>query len=146
MLQSDRAKLVIGLLMLTATLMVTCAAIAGISYSSEGVAFGEIASGETAERSIELHNTSERTIFVSKVKGCCGSEAALSAMSIAPNVTTILTVSLKPQLPGEFSKHVRIYSDDSESPVLVIPVTGTAIEAKGPNAAARWMLPAIILA
>lgn len=146
MTQDNRTKLLIGLLTLAVSLLVAPTAIAGISYPPEGIAFGEISSGEAAERTIELKNTSERAILVSKVKGCCGSEAALSAMTIAPNGSTILTVSLKAQLPGEFSKHVRIYSDDTESPVLVIPITGTAIEAKGPNTATRWTLPAIILA
>lgn len=146
MSESNRAKSLIGLLMLESTLIAASTAIASISYPLEGVTFGEITSGEAAERSIELQNTSERTILISKVKGCCGSAATLSSMSIAPNATTTLTVSLKPQLPGEFSKHVRIYSDDSESTVLVIPITGTAVEVKEPNAAARWTLPAIILA
>lgn len=146
MFKNYRAKLVAGLLTLAVALMVAPVAIAGISYPPEGVAFGEIAAGEAAERTIERHNTSGRTILVSKVKGCCGSEATLSAMSIAPNAFATLTVSLKPQLPGEFSKHVRIYSDAPDSPVLVISVTGTAVEAKDSTAASRWTLPAIILA
>ncbi len=121
------------------------AAMAGLSYPPEGVAFGQIESGAAAERSLALQNTTGRAILVSKVKGCCGAEATLSTMTIAPNGTATLTVSLKPQMPGELSRHVRIYSDDPEAPVLVIPVTGTAVEAKAASAASRWTLPAIIL-
>ena len=127
-------------------MMAAPVAMASFAYPPEGVSFGEIASGEATERSVELQNKSNRTILVSKVKGCCGSEATLSAMSIAPNASSTLTVSLKPQPPGEFSKNVRIYSDDPESPVLTIPVSGTAVEANERGVAANWTLPAMIFA
>ena len=103
----------------------------------EGVAFGEIAAGEAAAKSIELRNVSSSPVAVSQVKGCCGADAALSAMRVEPGSAATLSVSLKPMLPGEFSKHVQILCDDPESPVINIPVTGAAVESKSASAASR---------
>ena len=117
-----------------------------LSVPSEGVAFGEIAAGEPASKSIELRNVSSSPVAVAQVKGCCGAEASLSSMRIEPSSAATLSVSLKPMLPGEFSKHVQILCDDPESPVINIPVTGTAVESKTAVAASRWTLPAVVLA
>ncbi len=46
-----------------------------LAIPPEGVAFGEIAAGETASKSIELRNASPSPVTVSHVKGCCGAEA-----------------------------------------------------------------------
>jgi cytochrome c biogenesis protein CcdA len=117
-----------------------------LAVPPEGVAFGEIAAGEAASKSIELRNVSAVSINVSQVKGCCGADAALSAMCIEPSSSATLSVSLKPMLPGEFSKHVQILCDDPESPVINIPVTGTAVESKTAAAASHWTLPTVVLA
>ena len=117
-----------------------------LSVHSEGVAFGEIAAGEAASKSVELRNVSSSPVAVSQVKGCCGAEASLSSMRIEPSSAATLSVSLKSMLPGEFSKHIRILCDDPESPVVVVPVTGTAVESKTAVAASRWTLPTVVLA
>ena len=117
-----------------------------LTIPPEGVAFGEIAAGESASKSIELRNVSSSPVAVAQVKGCCGADAALSAMRIEPSSSATLSVSLKAMLPGEFSKHVQIICDDPECPVINIPVTGSAVESKTAAAVSRWTLPAIILA
>ena len=117
-----------------------------LTIPPEGVAFGEIAAGEAASKSIELHNASPSPVTVSQVKGCCGAEASLSSMRIEPSSAATFSVSLKAMLPGEFSKHVQILCDDPESPVINIPVTGTAVESKTAAAALRWTLPTVLLA
>ena len=116
-----------------------------LAVPPEGVAFGEIAAGEGAAKSVEIRNVSSAPVSVSQVKGCCGADAALSAMCIAPLSSATLSVSLKPMLPGEFSKHVQILCDDPESPVINIPVTGMAAESKT-AAASHWTLPTVVLA
>jgi len=117
-----------------------------LAVPPEGVAFGEIAAGEAASKSIGLRNVSSSPVSVSQVKGCCGADATLSSMRIEPSSSATLSVSLKPMLPGEFSKHVRILCDDPESPVINIPVTGTAVESRSARAASHWTLPAVVLA
>ena len=117
-----------------------------LAVPPEGVAFGEIPAGEGASKSVELRNVSSAPVAVSQVKGCCGADAALSAMRIEPSSSATLSVSLKAMLPGEFSKHVQILCDDPESPVINIPVTGTAVESKTAAAASRWTLPTVLLA
>lgn len=110
------------------------------------MAFGEIAAGERASRSIELRNASSAPVFVSQVKACCGADALLSPMRIGPMSAATLSVSLGPLLPGRFSKEVQILCDDPESPVVVVPVTGTAAEGLSANPALRFTLPAVVLA
>jgi cytochrome c biogenesis protein CcdA len=127
-------------------MFVTALASPRLAIPPEGVAFGEIAAGEAASKSIELRNASPSPVAVSHVKGCCGAEASLSSMRIEPSSSVTLSVSLKAMLPGEFSKHVQILCDDPESPVINIPVTGTAIESKTAAAASLWTLPTVVLA
>ncbi|MBR6585989.1 MAG: DUF1573 domain-containing protein [Kiritimatiellae bacterium] len=117
-----------------------------LAVPPEGVAFGEIAAGEAASKSIALRNVSSSPVVVSQVKGCCGADAALSAMRIEPAAVVTLSVSLKAMLPGEFSKHVQILCDDPESPVINIPVAGTAVEGGAPFVGSRFTLPAVLLA
>lgn len=114
----------------------------------EGVAFGEVAAGEGASKSIDIRNVSPLPVAVSQVKGCCGADASLSPMLIAPSGTATLTVALKPMPPGGFSKEARIFCDDPERPIVAIPVTGVAVEVKAtPGAAAsRFTLPTVLLA
>ena len=112
----------------------------------EGVAFGEISAGEAAEKAIELRNVSSSPVLISQVKGCCGADAALSAMRLEPSSGATLKVSLKPTIPGEFSKHVRILCDDPECPVVVIPVTGSAVETPSVNSVSRWTFLTVLLA
>jgi cytochrome c biogenesis protein CcdA len=126
-------------------MFVTALASPRLAIPPEGVAFGEIAAGEAASKSIELRNASPSPVAVSHVKGCCGAEASLSSMRIEPSSSVTLSVSLKAMLPGEFSKHVQILCDDPESPVINIPVTGTAVESKT-AAASLWTLPTVVLA
>ena len=131
---------------MTLSLSLCTAAASRLVVPSEGVAFGEIAAGEGASKSIELRNASPSPVTVLQVKGCCGAEASLSSMRIEPSSTATLSVSLKAMLPGEFSKHVQILCDDPESPVINIPVTGTAVESKTAAAASRWTFPTVVLA
>ena len=112
----------------------------------EGVAFGEIPAGEAAEKAIELRNVSSSPVLISQVKGCCGADAALSTMRLEPMSGATLKVSLKPTIPGEFSKHVRILCDDPECPVVVIPVTGSAVETPSVNSVSRWTFLTVLLA
>ena len=112
----------------------------------EGVAFGEIPAGEAAEKVIELRNVSSSPVLISQVKGCCGADAALSTMRLEPTSGATLTVSLKPTIPGEFSKHVRILCDDPECPVVVIPVTGAAVEMPSVNSVSRWTFLTVLIA
>ena len=112
----------------------------------EGVAFGEIPAGEAAEKAIELRNVSSSPVLISQVKGCCGADAALSKTRIEPASGATLKVSLKPTIPGEFSKHVRILCDDPECPVVVIPVTGAAVETQAANTTSSWTFLTVLIA
>ncbi len=139
-------KIVLSAAALVVLVATSACAAPRLFVPAEGVAFGEISAGEGATKSVELRNVSDVPVIVTRVKPCCGAEAELSSMSIAPSSAAALTVSLRPTIPGEFSKHVRILCDDPECPVVVIPVTGTAVEGRSADATSRWTLPAVVVA
>ena len=129
----------------------TCAAWAAprLAVPPEGVAFGEIAAGEEAAKSIEIRNVSSSPVAVSLVKGCCGADAALSSMRVEPGSAATLTVSLKPMSSGEFTKNVQILCDDPESPVVSVAVSGVAVssaDAAAPGAPLREMIAQVCVA
>lgn len=138
-----------ALLWLPAAALALCATAAPrLAVPSGGVAFGEIAAGEPAAKSVEVRNVSSFPVSVSQVRACCGADAVLSSWRIDPSSAATLTVALKPTLPGEFSKEVRIFCDDPECPVVVVPVAGVAVGGMGlpADAAARFSLPTVVLA
>lgn len=144
MLTIKKMILCIALNLVLATFSVSAAP--RLIVPPEGVAFGEIPAGEAAEKVIELRNVSSSPVLISQVKGCCGADAALSTMRLEPTSGATLTVSLKPTIPGEFSKHVRILCDDPECPVVVIPVTGAAVEMPSVNSVSRWTFLTVLIA
>jgi len=144
MLTLKKMILCIALNLVLATFSVSAAP--RLIVPAEGVAFGEIPAGEAAEKVIELRNVSSSPVLISQVKGCCGADAALSTMRLEPTSGATLTVSLKPTIPGEFSKHVRILCDDPECPVVVIPVTGAAVEMPSVNSVSRWTFLTVLIA
>lgn len=95
----------INLVLLSVVMSMCMFAATCLSVPPEGVAFGEIAAGEAASKSIELRNASPSPVTVSQVKGCCGAETSLSSMRIEPSSAATLSVSLKAMFPGEFSGH-----------------------------------------
>lgn len=145
----SKRKNAVGVFVYFVCFVVSALAAPRLAVPPEGVAFGEISAGEGAAKSIEIRNVSDVPVAVTQVKGCCGADASLSTMHLAPSESATLAVTLHPMLPGAFSKDVRILCDDPERPAITIPVTGTAIEGDGAGAAvvaSRYTLPAILLA
>jgi len=109
-----------------ASLALVTAATPRLESPASGVSLGEVAAGEPLSGSVEVRNAGDADLHVSRVKACCGETAELSSLTLAPGASAMLTVTLKPQLPGEVSKTVHVFCDDPKNPVVVIPVTGTA--------------------
>ncbi len=55
-----------------------------LSFPPEGIALGEFAAGEPVSGAAELRNTGDTPLRIAGVRGCCGMEAELSALSIPP--------------------------------------------------------------
>ena len=121
-------------------------AVPRVEIPPQGIAFGEVTAGVEVKGSLELSNSGDSPLGVSRVRACCGATAELVPMTVPAGGRATLTVALKPQLPGEFSKSVTISCDDPRSPVVVVPVTGVAVEGRGPSVTSRFTLPAILLA
>lgn len=136
----------LGLSVVFAAFVFAAAATPRLEVPSTGVALGEVAAGESVSGTVTIRNAGDSPLGVSRVKACCGATAELSSLNLAPGASAVLTVTLKPQLPGEISKSVHLYCDDPKSPVAVIPVTGTARERRTPGAVSRFTLPAVVLA
>ena len=119
-------------------------AVAPPAVLPEGVVLRGAEVGKSAKASATLRNFGDATIRVSRVRACCGASAELVPMTILPGGEAKLTVSLKPKLPGEISKSVHIHCDDPQSPVVVVPVTGTVAEARSADAASRFAFPATV--
>ena len=117
-----------------------------LEVPAAGVALGEIFAGESASGTATIRNVGDSPLGVSRVKACCGATAELSSLNLAPGGSAVLTVTLKPQLPGEISKSVHLSCDDPKSPVAVIPVTGTARARRTDGAVSRFTLPAVVMA
>ena len=117
--------------MLAAVAALSASAAPRLVVAPEGVAFGEVAAGGSASRSVVVRNASPFPVAVSQVKGCCGAEVELSAMRLEPNASAVLTVSIRPKEPGEFSKQVRMLCDDPECPVVSVPVSGVVVAPDG---------------
>ena len=112
----------------------------------EGIALGEIATGEESHGAVQLRNTGDSPLHVTRVKACCGATAELVPMVLPPGGAAELAVTLKPQFPGALEKSVQVISDDPANPVVSIPVTGRAVEGVAPSAASRFTLPVLVLA
>ena len=69
-MKSHRQLLCLGVSASIALAELSLPAAPRLSVPPEGVAFGEIAAGEAAAKSIELRNISSSPVAVSHVKGC----------------------------------------------------------------------------
>lgn len=133
-----------GLSVCLAALALVATATPRLVVPASGVSLGEAAAGKPLSGSVEVRNVGDSPLHVSRVKACCGAEAALSAMALDPGAASVLSVSLKPQLPGEVSKSVHVFCDDPKQPVVVIPVTGTVRDSGA--LPSRFRLAAVVLA
>ena len=75
-MKSHRQLLCLGVSASIALAELSLPAAPRLAFPPEGVAFGEIAAGEAASKSVEIRNVSSSPVAVSQVKGCCGADEA----------------------------------------------------------------------
>ena len=102
-----------------------------LAIPPEGVAFGEVRTGEAVSGTAELRNVGTAPVSVSRVKACCGATAELSPTVVPPGGVATLKVTLRPEDAGPFSKTIRLSCDDPERPLVSVPVTGTVVVPPG---------------
>ena len=125
---------------------VTAFAAPRLAVPKDGFELGEIPAGVQTSKTIELKNLSKSPLCIFKVRACCGAKATLSSMRIEPSSSAKLTLSLKPSVPGLITKQVEIVCDDGENSVVVIPVTGEAVEVYSENLASHWTVLTVLSA
>lgn len=125
---------------------VAAAAAPEINVPEKGLQFGEISVGAETSRTIQLLNPSASPVFIYSVRACCGAKASVSSMRIEPASFVRLTVSLKPAIPGRFSKQVEILCDDENNTVFTIPVTGEAVLSQKEKLSLHWIVSTVLLA
>ena len=102
-------------------------AVPRLAVNAEGIVFGEVVAGSNVVGTTELRNVGSAMVSVSRVKACCGAKAELSAMTIPPYGSVVLTVSFTAQNVGAFTKSIQISCNDPECPIIPVPVSGVVI-------------------
>lgn len=99
-----------------------------LTFPPAEISLGEVVAGNVGERVVELGNSGDAALHVSKVRACCGASAVLETPVLPPGTKGRLTVSYRPLVPsGEFRKTVYIHSDDPARPIAQLEITGTAV-------------------
>ncbi len=91
--------------------------------------FGNIKQGETVSHTFVLSNSGGDLLKISNVQASCGCTAAAPEKNeLAPGESTNLTVKFNSTgRMGAQKKTVRIYSNDPQSPEMMITITGTIV-------------------
>ena len=55
-----------------------------LSLPSAGISLGEVVAGDVGERVVELGNSGDAALHVSKVRACCGASAVLETPVLPP--------------------------------------------------------------
>jgi len=80
--------------------------------------FGSIRKGSANPAVFTIRNTGNHPLIISHVSTSCGcTNANWEKQPVAPGKTTKISVELKPEETGHFSKTVEVYCNTSESPV-----------------------------
>ena len=88
--------------------------------------FGEIKTGESSIAVFQLKNTGEHPLIISRVATSCGCASAdWERQPVAAGQTTTVTVEMKPEEAGFFSKTAEVHCNAKGSPIR-LTVSGTA--------------------
>ncbi|HKQ62614.1 MAG TPA: choice-of-anchor D domain-containing protein [Candidatus Polarisedimenticolaceae bacterium] len=87
--------------------------------------FGEVLVGQTARRSLELHNAGGAPLVVAIASSGTGFSAAASRIEVAPADSVVLDVDLKPAGRGELHGTLLLSSNDPDAPQATVGLRGT---------------------
>ena len=124
-------KLILTLL-LCAALSTLAAAAPTIYVAMPVYDFGSVVEGVAVSHTFILKNTGDDVLEISGVSVTCGCTAAdLATDSVAPGESVDLSVLVDTAgFSGTISKSIVVYSNDPDTPILYLRVTGKLLEAE----------------
>ena len=100
----------------------------GIQWNNTTQNLGDVAQNKPAKATFVLTNTGNTPLVLKNVKPSCGCTAAdYTKEPIAPGASTQISATYNAKSPGKFSKIVRVYTDQSDAPVL-LTIKGNVIK------------------
>ncbi|MBW1646127.1 MAG: choice-of-anchor D domain-containing protein [Deltaproteobacteria bacterium] len=102
------------------------------------VDFGPVTIGQTKRKALKVTNNGDVNLNVNSVV-ITGSQAAMFAEThgcavIPPGGNCSLTISFSPTSTGGKSAWLKIYSNDPDTPLLLVPLAGTGVAGSAANA------------
>jgi hypothetical protein len=97
----------------------------------DAVDFGSVTVGQTAQKFIEVSNSGTASLVISSVD-ISGADAPMfgethNCTTVGPSETCTITVTFSPISPGSKAAQLNVYSNDPDTPALVIPLTGAGV-------------------
>jgi Abnormal spindle-like microcephaly-assoc'd, ASPM-SPD-2-Hydin len=105
-----------------------------ILASANKLTFGEIPVCQSQKQTISLKNVGKGKLAISSIVTTGPYSAApTTAVTLVPNAGLTLSVTFTPTAVGPAPGVLRVTSDDPSVPLLVIPITGTALPTPPPE-------------
>lgn len=104
-----------------------------ISVSPASIDFGEVAVGDSATQSVTITNVGGEVLAIGTIATALPSDAfavvndGCSGQQIGPDTSCLFEVRFAPVTAGAESADVEIPSNDPDTPVFSLPVTGTGL-------------------
>lgn len=103
-----------------------------INVNQDSLNFGQIWLGNQAEMPIIIKNDGELVLHVSGIQsGDAQFGSDINSADINPGDSIIVTITFTPTVTGSITDHLSIYSDDAESPVTQVQLSGFGAAIKG---------------
>ena len=104
---------------------------ATIDKTDNSVTFGSVTIGQTLQKSLEISNSGTADLTVSSVN-ITGANADMfkpthDCTTVRPAETCIINITFTPTSSGVKNAQLNVYSNDPDTPTLIIPLTGTGI-------------------
>ncbi len=105
--------------------------IAAIEKAANSVDLGSVVVGQTTQKSIDISNPGTADLIVTSV-GVTGTDSTMfstthNCTTVRPAETCIINVTFSPTAPGVKIAQLNIYSNDPDTPSLVIHLTGAGL-------------------
>lgn len=97
----------------------------GLTFDRTTYDFGQINPRSTNKATFRLRNNGHDPLHLSDVRTCCGAVVELDKRELAANESAILTVEYHAgSAASKFSKKIGVVSDDPQSPLTELTITG----------------------
>ena len=92
--------------------------------------FGKVYRHEDVKHAFMFQNHGTKELKIEKIEASCGCIVVeeLATMDVAPGMTGRIDVNLRTPDPGAITKSIRIYSNDPDTPVYTLKLSGEVIE------------------